>query len=126
MTMVCGDMGLGMSTWSIFTEPYLDVPQNSLPHIHWPGDAEHVLLGAHDNDVRECGAHVLSMQDHPCGTTPWQATPRSPVQRCMLGAELLCVAECAIPWRRAGDGFQLWLLRFIHLSCVQDQDGNQP
>jgi hypothetical protein len=86
-------MGLGMSTWSTSTEPYRDVPQNG-----WPGDAGRGWLGAYDNDVRGCGAHVLSTQDHPCGTTPWQATPRSPVQRCMLGAELLCVAECATPW----------------------------
>ncbi len=97
MTMVCGDMGLGMRTWSTFAESYLDVPQNGLPHMHWPRDAEHVLLGAHDNNVRGCGAHVLSMQDHPCGTTTWQANPRSPVQRCMPGAELLRMAECATP-----------------------------
>jgi hypothetical protein len=29
-------------------------------------------------------------------------------------------------WRRTGDGFQQWLLRFIHLFRVQNQDGNQP
>ncbi len=97
MTMMCGDMGIGWSTWNIFTEPYLNVPQNGLPHIHWPGDAEHVLLGGHDNDVQGCGAHVLSTQDHPCGTTPWQANPRSPVQRRMLGSKLLCVAGRATP-----------------------------
>jgi hypothetical protein len=95
-------MGLGMSTWSIFTEPYLDVPQNGLPQLHWPGDTEHVLLGGHDNDLRGCGAHVLSTQDHPCGTTPWQANSRSSVQRRMLGSKLLCVAGRATPQGLAG------------------------
>jgi hypothetical protein len=37
-------MELGMSTWRNSTEPYRDVPQNGLPHMHWPGGAEQDLV----------------------------------------------------------------------------------
>jgi hypothetical protein len=114
MTMVCRGMGLtDEHVECISRNPYLDIPQNGLPHIHWPGDAEHVLLGGHDNDVRVCGAHVLSTQDHPCGTT-WQATPRSPIQHRILGRQSCsALQDMRYPGemrRRTGDRLQQLLL----------------
>ena len=84
-----------MSTWRNSTEPYRDVPQNGLPHMHWPGGAEQDLAPM----TMMCGGvglHFVSTQEHSCGTTPWQANPRAPVQHCMPRAERLCMAECVI------------------------------
>jgi hypothetical protein len=118
-----------MSTWITSTEPYRDVPQNGLPHMHWPGDAEHGWLSDHDNDVRGCGAHVVSTQEHPAELRlgkPTLVPLYNTACRGQSGSAWQSAQHLAEVWRRAGDGLQRWLLRFNHLSCVQDQDGNQP
>jgi hypothetical protein len=64
---------------------------------------------------------MVNTQEHSCGTTPWQANPRAPVQHCVPGVERLCMAECVIPCGSAVANWwwlSAWLLAvFTFLVC---------